>query len=350
MRRPRNLKRKLLISVASLLFAFVLAEVVTRALEPGPFTLWDTNPYLHHDDDRAHRHRPDFAGRWDGTWYETNSLGLRGPELGLTFEPGEYRVVALGDSCTFGKGVLEKHTWPRQLESMLDQELGSDRRAAVANLGVNGYSGATYARIFADLGDQVRPHLVVVGYNLNDFPNAIRAVDEQVFQERGLRKLLSQDLRDRLGRLAVYRFARQTYYQLTRRSDWEKAEELAGGAADQELDSEVWRQQEAHLAAIRDQAEGYGARTIVFLFPYESQVHLDSYDPTPIERLQEVGRRLDVPVIDLAETFREHAHAEAPPRELFLRGDRYHPNAEGYHLVAREVLEAVRERGWLSAE
>ena len=350
MRLPRNLRKKLALSFMSLLVLFVVGEVVARVIEPGPFSLWYENPYVHHDDGRAHRHRAGFTGRWDGTWYATNSLGMRGPELDLEHTPSELRVACIGDSCTFGKGVVAEHTWPRQLEGLLAAELGADRRVVCANLGVNGYSGATYRRIFADLGDEVRPNLVVVGYNLNDFPNAIKAVDEQVFRQRGLRKLLSQDLRDKLGRLALYRLARQTYYHLKRRSDWEKAEQFARGAADQDLDSEVWREQEEHLVAIRDQAAGYGARTVVFLFPYESQVYLDSYDTTPIDRLKEVGGRNDIPVIDLAELFRARARREDPPKELFLRGDRYHPNPEGYHLVAQRVLEELRAQGWLARE
>lgn len=350
MRLPRNLKKKLALSFASLVIVTLVGEIIARAVEPGPFSLWDESPYIHYEDGRAYRHRADFTGRWDGTWYETNSLGLRGGELNLTLAPAEFRVACIGDSCTFGKGVLEEQTWPRQLEHLLEQELGRDHRVVVANLGVNGYSGATYRRIFADLGDQVRPNLVVVGYNLNDFPNAIRAVDEKVFQQRGLRKLLSRDLRDKLGRMALYRWLRQNYYHFKRRDDWAQAEELASKAADQDLDSEVWREQEEHLRAIRDQAAGYGAKTAVFLFPYESQVYLDSYDDTPIRRLEEIGHRLEIPVVDLAELFRERARSADPPRELFLRGDRYHPNPEGYHLVAQQVLDVLRERRWLAGE
>lgn len=351
MRRPRHLRKKLTISLVSFATLFLLGEVLARAMEPGPFSLWDKNPYVHHTDGRAHRHRPSFEGRWDGTWYGTNSMGMRGPELALTPGHEELRIACVGDSCTFGKGVLEEHSWPRQLEQQLSGLVGSGRRVVCANLGVNGYSGETYERIFADLGPGLEPDLVVVGYNLNDFPNAIQAVDEKIFRERGLRKLLSQDLRDSLGRLALYRLVRQTYYHLKRRSDWARAEQLAGAAADQSLESDVWRAQEEHLVAIRDQAARQGgAQTIVFLFPYESQVYLDSYDETPIERLMEVGARNDIPVIDLAGLFREHARAQDPPRELFLRGDRYHPNPEGYRLVAQRVAGELAARGWLPGE
>ena len=58
-------------------------------------------------------------------------------------------------------------------------------------------------------------------------------------------------------------------------------------------------------------------------------------------------QELDVPFIDMVGRFRDHAHAEDPPRELFLRGDRYHPNPEGYEVVAQAVLATALESDWL---
>jgi len=347
MRLPRNLKRKFALSLVALVVFFVVGEVITRAIEPGPFSLWDRNPYVHFEDGRGWRHKPDFEGRWDGTWYETNSLGLRGAALDVSLAPEEFRVACLGDSCTFGKGVVEDHCWPRQLEHMLQAEMGKERRALVANLGVNGYSGADYRRFFEELAPMVRPHVVVVGYNLNDFPNTIRAVDERVFKQRGLRRLISKDLRNFLGRFASYRWLRQSYYAWNRKRDWHQAESLASGASQDPADSERWQEQKEHLAAIRDLAREYGAQTAVFLFPYESQVYLETYDNTPIERLGQVCAELELPFVDLADEFRRHARQSNPPRQLFLKGDRYHPTPEGYFLVATTVLGLIREQGWL---
>ena len=212
---------------------------------------------------------------------------------------------------------------------------------------MNGYSGATYERIFRDLGADLKPHVVVVGYNLNDFPNAIQAVDEKVFQERGLRKLLSQGLRDFLGRFASYRWTRQTYYHMRRERDWRNAEAFARGAADAPLDSEVWQRQEGYLAEIRDLAAEHGGKVAVFLFPYESQVYLDAYDSTPIDRLRDACSRLGLPFVDLADEFRTRARELDPPRQLFLKGDRYHPNPDGYAIVAGRVAEVLGAQGWL---
>ncbi len=343
----RTVLRKASISAAALLGMFVIVETVTRTLEPGPFSFVDHNPYIEHPSyPGIVRHRPGFEGRWDGTWYQINELGLRGPAIPASPLPGEFRVVALGDSCTFGKGVAEQDTWPRQLEGLLAAALPEGTPVVVANLGVNGYSGRTYEQMFEDVGAGLNPDLVVVGYNLNDFPNAIRAVDEFVFRNRKARRMLSQDLRDALGRTATYRWMRQTYYHSRREADWKNAEAFAGGVADSAPDDEAWLEQAAFLESIRDQAHAVGAQMAVFLFPYESQVYLDSFDSAPIDRLRESCATLDLPFVDLAEEFRRAARQSDPPRELFLKGDRYHPNREGYRIVAEGVVDLIVERQW----
>ena len=69
MPRIRKLLRKASISLAALTVAFLITEVLTRSLEPGPFTFFDRNPYVTHPDDtRVVRHRPGFEGHWEGTW------------------------------------------------------------------------------------------------------------------------------------------------------------------------------------------------------------------------------------------------------------------------------------------
>ena len=348
MRLPKLSLKKLFLSLASFALLAVLGELWARSREPGPFDLLDSNPYVSDPAVPAGwLHAPGFEGRWDGTWYSINSRGMRGPEVEPTFGPEELRVVALGDSCTFGKGVLESECWPRVLESILRARL-ADRRVLVANLGHNGYSGKAYERIFQSLGAPLEPQVVVVGYNLNDFPNAIQAVDRKVFQERGLRKLLSQDVRDFMGRFALYRWARQQYYASKRESDWRNAEAFARGAGD--ATPEVWVEQKGYLAGIRDEAARSGGHVAVFLFPYESQVYLDAYDSTPIDRLRETCAELGLPFFDLTEDFRRRAREGDPPVPLFLKGDRYHPNPLGYRIVADRVAAALAEQGWLARE
>jgi hypothetical protein len=150
-----------------------------------------------------------------------------------------------------------------------------------------------------------------------------------------------------MGRFALYRQARATYYHLNRERDWKNAESFAAATASQDLDSEVWQQQRAFLSAIKSQVDALDSKLAVFLFPYESQVYLDSFDTTPIDRLREICHQLDIPFVDLAAEFRARAREMDPAPSLFLRGDRYHPNAEGYRIVAESVLQVVRGQSWL---
>jgi hypothetical protein len=80
---------------------------------------------------------------------------------------------------------------------------------------------------------------------------------------------------------------------------------------------------------------------VMFLFPYESQV-LGGLDQNELQvRLQSACAERGITSVDLLARFRSHAMAQAPPAELYLRGDRYHPNRDGYALVAADLLKAL---------
>lgn len=339
-----SIAKKLGLSLGTLAALLIAGELVARSSEPGPMSLFDSKPYLPHEGVN-HVHKPDFEGRWDGTWYDINSRGWRGPEFEPTFGPEELRVVALGDSCTFGKGVNEDETWPRVLEQLLNEELDDGRHAIVANLGVNGYSSRDYEFVFNEQGAEVLPNIVVLGYNLNDFPNLIKRVDRAVFQgQKSLRAKIPWRLRENLGQYALYRWMRSTYYHMNRERDWSKLEQLAKEVADHGPKFDERFQPEAErLQRIVDAAHEVGAEVVIFLFPYESMVYLDSYSTLPVDRVREISEQLDVTFVSLADTFREAARQTDPPKPLFLRGDRYHPNPDGYRIVAENLLRVIRE-------
>lgn len=347
----RQLLKKIALAGASLLIAFGAAELIARAGEPGPFSLLDHSPN-EPDPTLSHVHSPGFVGRWDGTWYEINSRGMRGPEWSPTFAENEYRILAIGDSCTFGKGVLESECWPRQLETMLREVAPKATDVHVANAGVNGYSGRQYLEVLRRTGPALKPHLVLVGYNLNDFPNVVQAVDRAVFQGKdNLRAKVPTGLRDQLGRFALFRWLRATYYELNRERDWANAERLAresaGSRAAGAQPNRRFEEEKKRLKAIVDESRALGAQVAIFLLPYESQVYLDAFDDTPVQSLRTVCEEFGVTFVNLAEPFRDAARAGEERPRLFLRGDRYHPTAQGYRIIAESVVKVLRQQGWL---
>src|SRR4030095_16199761 len=82
-----------------------------------------------------------FQGVFEGTpvVVRTNEDGLRTPYTGAQFREYQDRVIAIGDSFTFGFGVRQEGAFPERLEGLLRKALPS-RHLAVLNAGVVSYS------------------------------------------------------------------------------------------------------------------------------------------------------------------------------------------------------------------
>lgn len=346
--RIRKGLQRLLLAVGSLAVVLCIAEIVARIAEPGPFTFFDRSPYVH-DATFGHVHKAGFEGAWDGSWYAIDSRGMRGADWRPTYAENEYRVLAVGDSSTFGKGVLERDSWPRQFERVLRDSLGQAIDVHVANAGVNGYAGSQYLEVLRRNAPEIKPQLVVMAFSLNDFPNVVERVDNAVWHsQENLRAKVPADVRDALGRFALFRWMRSTYYEINRERDWQRAEELAGEVSMSSPHQEKrFARAKERMSGVVEEARKIGAHVLIVLLPYESQVYLEAFEKSPVERLRALCDELGVPFLELVEDFRAVARESQDPPRLFLRGDRYHPTAEGYRIVAEGVFRAVRSQGWL---
>jgi len=144
-----------------------LEGVVRLAGDPAPAPLFDEPGRFLRDRDflvphpvRGFALRPGF----ESGPYRINSQGLRGPELPDPSE-GARLILAVGDSTTFGWGVDEAGTWPRQLEERLR---GSDPALRVVNAGVPSYTSAQTRLHLQELLPRLRPEWVLVSALWND--------------------------------------------------------------------------------------------------------------------------------------------------------------------------------------
>jgi lysophospholipase L1-like esterase len=89
---------------------------------------------------------------------ETNSLGFRDREFNSS-RMDRTRILALGDSFTYGWGVEIEQSWPKILESKLR---AAGRDVEVANLGKPGGSPKDYADIAEKATPILKPDLIIV--------------------------------------------------------------------------------------------------------------------------------------------------------------------------------------------
>jgi len=94
-----------------------------------------------------------------------NRDGYRGPALPEAKTPGVARVLALGDSTTFGTGVAWSETWPHRLGARL--AVAGRPRPEVMNVGFPGTSLGSLRREFAQRWIAFSPDAVVVALSAN---------------------------------------------------------------------------------------------------------------------------------------------------------------------------------------
>jgi hypothetical protein len=122
--------------------------------------------------------RTTFGGHERIVHIATNSLGLRGPEIGSK-PAGVRRVLALGDSFTFGHAVEAAEAWPAVLEALLNARGGP--RYEVINAGVGGYGTGQELLMYDELQARVQPDLVVLGFAVVNDPLDNLCVDAERF-------------------------------------------------------------------------------------------------------------------------------------------------------------------------
>jgi hypothetical protein len=179
--RLRSALGRALLRLASLAVACVAAELGLRLA--GYEALHDVYSmpelFWQHDARLGWSMEPGAHGRYRGPRpfpiefdkaIEINSLGLRGPELPAR-EPGELRVILLGDSFVAGFEVEQSETFAVLMERQLRGRMR--RPVRVINAGVRGYGTDQSLLWFRERGRELRPDLVVAVFSANDFEDNV---------------------------------------------------------------------------------------------------------------------------------------------------------------------------------
>ncbi len=152
--QPKKLAGNVLLAIASVAITCIAIIAIDRAagwLSPAtPF-------------DRGLLFAPYSAAHYDTLEFKCtvrmNNLGFRGDDTTIE-KSRRTRIVALGDSFTYGWGVELTDTWVKQVESALRAE-GND--VEILNLGVPGHGPGEYADTAERVVPILKPDIVLVG-------------------------------------------------------------------------------------------------------------------------------------------------------------------------------------------
>jgi lysophospholipase L1-like esterase len=305
---------------------------------------------------------PGASGTGWGTKVHVNSRGFRGPEVELE-APGRTRIVALGDSVTFGNDLAYAETWPAALERVLR---GAGHGADVLDLALGGYDTMQEVATLEALGLAFRPAHVILGYCVNDvgvvsmsmqtpFVEADRT--NPLFASRIAQWLHVRNV-ERVQKRALFEHNREETYAHAFAAEIEPLDERLAPAlaelraaveaappADQDLasrriparwyasPSRLGRLQHAfgRLAALSAE---HGFAVTVLLIPYLEE------DPLIERGLALVRALAEARGFQVVEA-RERFLAEGLEKLRIRATDPVHPNARGHALLAEAVAEGL---------
>jgi len=406
MKRPRNLKKKLLLVMFGLLFGLVMSELFLRVTGYS-YPLFYTTDYY-----RGFALQPGVAGHYQREGesdVRINSDGLRDREHAKAKPSDVVRIAVLGDSFSEAMHVPVDQTFWSLLERKL-QECNAfpGKKIEVINFGVSGYGTAQELMTLRQKVWDYSPDLVVLAFTTyNDIYDNSRALSrteevpyfvyrhgELVYDDsfRNSRTYLQRDSRlNRLGRrlhngLRVVQLIHYVQFVAKLKlTDWKNKRRMAAAARTQpaagstpavrnaedigidnmiyieprdENWKEAWRVTEGLIKQIRDDIAQKKARFLLVTLSNAIQVY-----PDPVVRqrfLQHVGAdsifypnlrlkalagREQIDFLDLAQPMQVYADQN----KVFLHGfgadlGNGHWNATGHKLAADLIAQKLCDK------
>jgi lysophospholipase L1-like esterase len=154
----------------SILGCFFAAELGLRYFAPqNVIGLWRVTAsngyYLNRSSGTARHEKCDISAS-----YEFFPPHLRG----MPSEAGGRRILALGDSFTFGWLLHEENAYVSILQGLADKEFGP-AEFAFLNAGTPGFGTAHYLRYVEDFGPEIQPDIALVFLNTDDIGRSVGA-------------------------------------------------------------------------------------------------------------------------------------------------------------------------------
>ncbi len=354
--RPRVTRVEVLAAalVVSILFGEGLARWLGLASPPGgdrirwwtqfirpsdaPLLVWELVPGAAVEGREAH----------GSVLYRVNSMGLRGRAIDPRKGSGVFRVLALGDSFTFGLEGSEEDSLPSQLERLANAR--SSVRIEVLNGGTPGYNTRQELAWLLQRGLTLEPDLVILGVAVGDVdPIMLQQWPAQVPQElwpnpEAARRPRSNGPASSAGGLDDWLKQRSALYELAT-SRWDALlvrsglREPGGLGVLGDYQSREWLWLRGAVQEMQVALRRRGVGFAIWIYPSPEELSRERW-PVLGSLFQRWSDESGVPIVDLWPVFRQRHW-----RPLFRVFG--HLTGEGNEIAAETVLGFLVTKGLL---
>ncbi len=244
-------------------------------------------------------------------------------------EHGVFRILALGDSFTYGLGVKANESWPTQLEKKLNSR--GAQRYEVINAGFPGVGTGRQYGYLVRTGLMYDPDIVVLSYYMNDAgknPYILQGIidEKMVSYSRGEKSsYLLYEIERILKRRAVLK---------------ESTEEFTKGYFDK---NDRWELSKEKLVEMNEECETRGVDFIVIMYPALYELN----DDYPFETVYDTVMAYNAEKgIDSFDTFPSFKGLDYPG--LWVSRRDIHPNSKANDIYSSAVFNILISNNYLN--
>jgi lysophospholipase L1-like esterase len=250
--------------------------------------------------------------------------------------PGSVRVLALGDSQTFGNGLGLADTWPKQLERLLNDS--RQNRWEVLNAGVPGTDTWQHEILLRRLLKAMEIHVVILALYVNDVvprakPRGVKRLEQTNTWKSRLAYLLK--------RSAVVTVAHSRLlpaWAAWRRGDGLSTEDATLLGAHDKRVEEGWRQVDESLGMMQEMCRSRGIQLLLAIRPRRDQVSGRHRWRAYNDRARAVAEAHEIRAIDLLPSLSEAYRVKG--ELLFIAWDG-HNSAAANRVIAERLSGAL---------
>lgn len=339
--RFKLFRQNLLLIFFSVLITAIFAEIALRFFLPAPVVWKYPQEQYQYDAEIGHWLKVNQQAYTHDKPVKINSVGIRDADFISASPAGTYRILAIGDSQTFGNGLELANTWPKQLEAIINQT-ATTKNTEVINAGLPGSDTWQHEIILQRMLSIYQPDAVVLALYVNDVVE--RFDPKPTTKTKNLQLLKAGYILKQSVLLLTLRTAIQTIKQLLSPNlNTSLQISLMKGESLPELEKR-WEQVDRSLAAIKRKSDINNVQFGIVLLPRRDQVSGQIPWEAYKNRLVAIAEQRQIPMIS-AFTSLQEAY-KIYKKALFIPWDG-HNSKIANKVIAQEIadkLVVVRSR------
>ncbi len=264
-----------------------------------------------------------------------DSLGYRGSDFPLQKPPEELRILAVGDSYTYGDFVANGQTLPAAIERRLSSRC--ERPVRVINAGVGGSTISTHLPM-VERGWVTSPDVVVLTFSENDVDDLRNDMWAELAAHRKAKSRFPLSVAYPILRhLALWHFALEMRSRL--RVATSTLSPLAVARPDStDADVTPLRARYARLLGeLTEEIRSKGSRAVLLMFPSHWTVSGARSDEQ-LRWVRQLADEQSVPTVNILDAFRASG---LPTNSLYLLPHDGHASPRGNEIAGEWVVERL---------